>query len=205
MIVIPGITAGDAITAAWLNRIVGQVNKHSHAMPGTHMLDGKGFQGGQHRPPIRLVRVKADMDEWVVDGTGQDRRFDSANEGTKDQWADAARQFGKIVAPDNAVYLEGEVVAAFFEGTSARWVPIPTQRFVIGKLDAALGQGSSASMTVWQRNSGDTDFEATSPAIQVTVYDWLMKVGETDVSSGKKVAAIQCMGHKYILVGAECE
>lgn len=70
---------------------------------------------------------------------------------------------------------------------------------VLGKMDANLSDGGSATMSIW---SGDAGSE-TDSTDNVTVNDWLLPSGE-QVSSGKKVVARK-IGCEYYVIAAECE
>jgi hypothetical protein len=77
----------------------------------------------------------------------------------------------------------------------------PLPRLVLrGKLDGALSQGSSATMSVWHYDgSAETD-----TGENVTVYDWMLKSGQS-VNSGKKVVATLFMDSgRYYVTAAEC-
>jgi hypothetical protein len=107
------------------------------------------------------------------------------------------------------VYLpEGTLVAVVrISGTQGtRYILLPAGSDIqIGKFAATLNQGSSANVTRWQRNSGDTGWEATSPTVTDVVHDWLLGSGES-VSSGKKVIYTKhAQSGKWIAVAVECE
>ena len=70
---------------------------------------------------------------------------------------------------------------------------------VIGKLDGALSQGGSATVSVW---TGEAGSEADSDS-DITAYDWLMKIGADDIASGKKVVCTLINGEWYV-TEAEC-
>lgn len=65
-----------------------------------------------------------------------------------------------------------------------------------GKLDGALSQGSSATMSIW---AGDP---LADTGDNITVYDWLLGSGES-IASGKKVKAEFICG-KWYATSAEC-
>jgi hypothetical protein len=70
---------------------------------------------------------------------------------------------------------------------------------IIGKLDGALSQGGSATVSVWGGAGGseaDTD-------VNITVQDWLMKTGATAIASGKKVVC-QFINGVWYATEAEC-
>lgn len=106
---------------------------------------------------------------------------------------------GEHLAADTLVIV---VRIAGIEGPRYLIVPACLE-IMIGKLDGSLSDGSSATMSEWQRNSGDTAWEDST--INHTVYDWLLGSGES-ISSGKKVVAARVRrGGKLVVIAAECE
>lgn len=85
-------------------------------------------------------------------------------------------------------------------GSVARGLFSPTTR-VIGKLTSGLSPAGTATMKIWV-NNGSGVFIA-GPFDDITVSDWLMKVGTTAIASGKKIWADWEMG-AWIVKGAEC-
>jgi hypothetical protein len=69
---------------------------------------------------------------------------------------------------------------------------------LIGKLDAELTAGGSATMSIWT-GAGGSESDSTE---NVTVYDWLLGSGQT-VASGKKVVVAYINGVPYV-IAAEC-
>ncbi len=72
---------------------------------------------------------------------------------------------------------------------------------VIGKLAGPLAQGNTATVNIW---SGAGGSEAVISSMTLTVRDWLMKSGATDISSGKKVVC-QLINGIWYATEAECE
>jgi hypothetical protein len=80
--------------------------------------------------------------------------------------------------------------------------PIGFYWFLHGKLNGPLLQGSTAQMTVWFFNSQSGEESAGSGVI--TVYDWLLKTGQS-IAAGKKVAvAFDLASGRYYVMSAEC-
>lgn len=77
----------------------------------------------------------------------------------------------------------------------------PVPRIVLrGKLDGQLAKDGSATMSVW-RFDGSSE---TDTGENITVYDWMLKTGQT-VASGKKVVAEFFMDSgRWYVVAAEC-
>jgi len=70
---------------------------------------------------------------------------------------------------------------------------------LFGTLDGSLSQGSSATMSVYFRDSSSW----TDSTMNVTVNDRLLKSGATAISSGKWVAA-DWYGDIWVATAAEC-
>lgn len=106
---------------------------------------------------------------------------------------------------EGALAEDAEVYVRYFPDQQ-KWIILAADNagVQIGKLDATLSQGSYANATRWQRNSGDTAWEATSPTVTDVVYDWLLPASES-VSSGKKVIySRHSQSGKWLVVAAEC-
>jgi hypothetical protein len=72
---------------------------------------------------------------------------------------------------------------------------------MFGKLDGALSQGDSATMSIWGFDPSDGSFADTTE--NITVYDWLMKSGSADIASGKKLVVLK-FGDVGVVLEAEC-
>lgn len=85
-------------------------------------------------------------------------------------------------------------------GTGTKWAVVrmglETHGVLFGKLDGALSQGSSATMSIWD---GDPLADTGN---NETVYDWYLSTGES-IDSGKKVKAELKRG-KWYVTAAEC-
>jgi len=77
----------------------------------------------------------------------------------------------------------------------------PPARLVLrGKLDGTLNKDSSATMSVWRYN-GSAEADTSE---NVTVYDWMLKTGQT-IASGKKVVAEFFLDSgRWYVIAAEC-
>lgn len=74
-------------------------------------------------------------------------------------------------------------------------------RFVLkGKLDATLSAGGSATMIVWF-DDGTSEAESDET---VTVYDWLLKTGQTIANGSRVTAAFEPASGRYYVTAAEC-
>ena len=69
----------------------------------------------------------------------------------------------------------------------------------IGKLDEALEQGGSATVSIWSGEGGSE----VDTGINITAFDWLMKSGADDIAAGKKVLIRWINGVPYV-TEAEC-
>lgn len=74
-----------------------------------------------------------------------------------------------------------------------------TNKLLIGKLDGTMNYAGSATMSVWAWN-GSADADTT---VNVTVYDWLLKSGQS-IASGTQVVAAY-VGGRWRVIGAACE
>ncbi len=70
---------------------------------------------------------------------------------------------------------------------------------VVGKLDGSLSQGGTATVSVWEWNGS----AFADRGDNITVHDWLMKVGATAIASGKKVTCVMMNGI-WVVWEAEC-
>lgn len=70
---------------------------------------------------------------------------------------------------------------------------------LIGKLDAALEQGGSATVSIWAGAGGS---EADT-GINVTAFDWFLSEGADDIAAGKKVL-VRIINGIFYVVEAEC-
>lgn len=68
------------------------------------------------------------------------------------------------------------------------------------KLDEDLDQGSSATASLWHHDGSSL----VDIGVNVEVYDWFLKSGET-VSTGLKVTVEKMQDGKWWVTAAECE
>ena len=111
---------------------------------------------------------------------------------------------GQIVGPsNNSTSLSVGYPGFVCIGTSPVSGTVVAQRVqnqqVIGKLDGALSNNSSAVVSVW---TGAPNSESDSDD-NITAYDWLMKDGADDIASGKKVVC-EAINFTWYVTEAEC-
>lgn len=70
---------------------------------------------------------------------------------------------------------------------------------LIGKLDGALAQGGSATVSIWTGAGGSESDSGKN----IVAYDWLMKTGADNIATGKKVVVTIINGVPYV-TEAEC-
>jgi len=96
-------------------------------------------------------------------------------------------------------FILGDIyVATALTECGTRYV-LPLNGKVIGKLDGALSQGGSATVSIWGGEGG----EETDTNVDVVAYDWLLESGADDIASGKKVVVEWINGVPYV-TAAEC-
>jgi hypothetical protein len=97
-------------------------------------------------------------------------------------------------------YPECLICRGIYDSTNKiMWANLHIIEEVIGKLDGALSQGGSATVSIWSGEGGSE----VDTGINITAYDWLMKSGADDIAAGKKVLIRWINGVPYV-TEAEC-
>lgn len=117
---------------------------------------------------------------------------------------------GLLLQPDHVRRLN-EVLRWFEQNKGSLGIALRNQQIgrghilsnagtIIGKLTTTLSQGGSCTVEIWD-GPGNSE---TDSGNSITAYDWLMKSGAADISSGKKVVCQLINGNWYV-TEAECE
>lgn len=75
----------------------------------------------------------------------------------------------------------------------------PGTKLCIATLTAALYQGASATADIWSGNGGSESDSTES----ITVWDWLMNVGDPAMVTGIRIVCAQINGNWYV-IAASC-
>lgn len=159
---------------------------------------------GSDRQEARLVfgKLNEDLEKYQRD-KGIDRvQYDRSASAGSDPVYDSTKDTIWAADVQNQTWLEGEHHWFAHLPSSNTLIPILGLQLYIGKLDGSLSQGSSATMSIWKRNSGDTDWEDSTK--DITVYDWMLASGESIAADKKCVAVGHLQSRKALVIAAQC-
>lgn len=190
-ITIPRVAAGDPVTAEHYNMLVDSINR---------LLSGIYDDPSDYRNDFMVGELNEDLEGFERDKTAKRLWFDKSVAAGSDAWKDTGNTDPRIMELEDGLALQGERHLMLWLGETNRRLIIPTGSFHIGKLDAQLNEGSSATCSVWE-DSGGSWVDSTK---NVTVHDWLLATGD-NIASGKKVTfSLHRQSRQYVVTGAEC-
>lgn len=188
----PEFRAGDRTSARKFNRMskaIDRLNRHT----GINTLDiGTGiFNRPNRERKLIPVQIVNDLLDHVGDVDELDLNESTAYPTTP--WSvpatqrrlDAARVYA---GGTDDVRLTNEKGVAFYDDHYGQYFILPFTQWHLARLDATLNAGSSAQVTIWEVVSGVE--QATSPAVTVTAYDFMLPTGES-IDSGTDVIIVQ--------------
>lgn len=199
---LPKINAGEVISAGYLNRVAGMAARGANRSTAVSSVDGAGGLTIGEDPPQALALVELDGDiaahgyEAVASWLG----YDGDYEGTSQQFFDSGADKRPITDTQGAVYLAGERHLVFFVRGGSRFIVPPGPVFHLGKLDGALAQGSSATVSIWEYSDGSF----ADSGINVTAYDWLLTGAQSLSASDKVVVWFVPHSKIWVVIAAEC-
>ncbi len=193
---IPRVKPGDPVKAADYNAMAEAVERLLAAVADLT----QGYRGA------RLVfgeLIDDDIEDREVNKKAAVMAFDTSAGSTDDKWKkNTALEKNFICDPQDGIYLEGERHLFLWLGGSGKFIPIPGLNMQIGRLDATLTQGSSATVSVWEWNEGGGAFADST--VNHTAYDWMLGSGESLEALTRVVLIQHLQSRKYLVIAAAC-
>lgn len=201
------VLPGEPITAGWANSVSSELRRAmriSAAYPlqitagafGVNfaLAAGNGFD---------LVELIDTVEANDIDKTATLFSFNSAD---TDPWIESLDGnaspivLAHVADAQQSLYLAGERHLTYWHPAAGQRVPLPGVQWHLGKLAGTLAAGGSATVEVWQVDSGSHADSGSS----VVAYDWLLASGES-LPSGTAVMILQHLQSKrWYVFAANC-
>lgn len=186
------VKPGDSISAAHYNMLVDGVTELQRLV--------EQLMSRTENTILNFVEITEDVDQYERDKSGDMLAYDNSISAGSDPYE--KRDDGKTFIADsgNSIWLTGERVLLYWHAPFGTHIPVPYAKTYIGKLDGALTQGSSATMSVWKYNGSSF----TDSSLNMTVYDWMLETGK-QIDAGKKVVVTELTHARIpIVTAAQC-
>jgi hypothetical protein len=146
-----------------------------------------------------MIELNEDIGVHTEDAAGDSIYYDQSVSSGSDHWKDSGVDYQDIADIDGFPRLDQERHLTFWHSFGGMRAIFGTS-IQIGKLDGALSQGGSATMSLWEWDGSTFSDSGTN----CTVYDFLLAAGQS-IASGKKVVAFGHKQSRYMIVlAAEC-